>query len=60
MKKDYSKSGIEPTIAEVIDDPIIKLVMKSDGVSLGALLPLIEQAGVVLEAKGQTKSITAA
>lgn len=39
---DYSKAGQEPMINELIDDPIIKLLMKSDGVSLGALLPLIE------------------
>ena len=39
---DYSKAGAEPSINEMIDDPIMKLLMKSDGVSLGALLPLIE------------------
>lgn len=40
---DYSKSGVEPHISEMIDDPIMKLLMKSDGISLGALLPLIEE-----------------
>lgn len=40
---DYSKAGAEPSIHEMIDDPIMKLLMKSDGVSLGALLPLIEE-----------------
>lgn len=39
---DYSKAGQEPLINELIEDPIVKLLMKSDGVSLGALLPLIE------------------
>lgn len=39
---DYSKAGKEPSIHEMIEDPIMKLLMKSDGVSLGALLPLIE------------------
>lgn len=39
---DYSKAGKEPPINEMMEDPIMKLLMKSDGVSLGALLPLIE------------------
>lgn len=41
---DYSKAGKEPSISEMIEDPIVKLLMKSDGISLGALLPLIEEA----------------
>lgn len=43
MKIDYTRRGEEPHIAEMMDDPIVKLLMKSDGVSVGALLPLIEQ-----------------
>lgn len=44
MAEDYSKSGAEPPVNELVDDPIIRLIMKSDGVTLGALLPLIEEA----------------
>ena len=44
MAKDiYTSKGEEPKLSEVMDDPIIRLIMKSDGVSLGALLPLIEE-----------------
>lgn len=43
MKPDYTRRGEEPHIAEMMDDPIMKLLMKSDGVSIGALLPLIEE-----------------
>lgn len=43
MKNDYTQRGEEPGIPEMMDDPIIKLLMKSDGVSIGALLPLIEE-----------------
>lgn len=43
MKHDYTRRGEEPGIPEMMDDPIVKLLMKSDGVSIGALLPLIEE-----------------
>lgn len=42
-KEEYTRRGEEPQIADMMDDPIMKLLMKSDGVSIGALLPLIEQ-----------------
>lgn len=45
VKKDYTRRGEEPRITEMMDDPIMKLLMKSDGVSVGALLPLIEEVG---------------
>lgn len=43
IKNDYTRRGEEPGLHEMMDDPIIKLLMKSDGVSIGALLPLIEE-----------------
>lgn len=54
MPDTYKKSGTEPPLDELMDDPIIRLVMKSDGVSLGALLPLIE------EVSGKVRKETAA
>ena len=42
-KTDYTRRGEEPRITDMMDDPIMKLLMKSDGVSIGALLPLIEE-----------------
>lgn len=42
-KADYTQRGEEPQIHDMMEDPIMKLLMKSDGVSIGALLPLIEQ-----------------
>lgn len=43
IKTDFTRRGEEPQIAEMMEDPIMKLLMKSDGVSIGALLPLIEE-----------------
>lgn len=43
IKIDFTRRGEEPQIAEMMEDPIMKLLMKSDGVSIGALLPLIEE-----------------
>ena len=43
IKIDYTRRGEEPQIKDMMDDPIMKLLMKSDGVSVGALLPLIEE-----------------
>lgn len=41
--KQYVKAGEEPELQEMMDDPIIRLVMKSDGVSMGALQPLLQE-----------------
>lgn len=43
IKIDYTRRGEEPPISDMMEDPIMKLLMKSDGVSIGALLPLIEE-----------------
>lgn len=43
IKIDYTRRGEEPHIQDMMDDPIMKLLMKSDGVSMGALLPLLEE-----------------
>lgn len=47
----YTRRGEEPHIADMMDDPIMKLLMKSDGVSIGALLPLIEQVSDKVQEK---------
>lgn len=43
IKIDYTRRGEEPQIRDMMEDPIMKLLMKSDGVSIGSLLPLIEE-----------------
>lgn len=49
--RDYTRRGEEPQLHEVMDDPIVKLLMKSDGVSIGALLPLIEEVSDKMQAE---------
>ena len=39
---DYAVSGIEPTLGEALDDPRIRLLMASDGVTRGDLELLIQ------------------
>ncbi|MCH2546441.1 MAG: hypothetical protein MK052_02365 [Alphaproteobacteria bacterium] len=51
IKVDYTRRGEEPEIKDMIDDPIMKLLMKSDGVSIGALLPLIEEVSDKVQEK---------
>ena len=41
--KNYAVAGIEPALSEVLDDPIVHLVMARDGVTRGDLELLIEQ-----------------
>lgn len=36
----YEKAKIEPSIQEILDDPIIKMLMKTDGVEERDILPL--------------------
>ena len=40
--RNYAVSGIEPTLSEVLDDPSIRLLMASDGVTRGDLELLIQ------------------
>jgi len=35
--RDYTVSGIEPSLSEVLDDPSIRLLMVRDGVTRGDL-----------------------
>ena len=39
----YEKSGIEPNLDELMEDPIVQLLMESDGVSMSTLMPLIAE-----------------
>jgi hypothetical protein len=40
--KNYAVAGIEPALSEVLDDPIVHLLMARDGVTRGNLELLIE------------------
>ena len=40
--KNYAVACIEPTLSEVLDDPIVQLLMARDGVTRGNLELLIE------------------
>ncbi len=40
--KNYAVAGIEPALSEVLDDPIVHLLMARDGVTRGDLELLIE------------------
>lgn len=51
LKTDYTRRGEEPQIDDMMEDPIMKLLMKSDGVSIGALLPLIEEVSDKVQEK---------
>jgi len=33
MIRDLSKAGVEPELAELMNDPILKMVLKRDGIS---------------------------
>ena len=41
--KNYAVAGVEPALSEVLDDPIVHLVMARDGVTRGDLELLIER-----------------
>ncbi len=49
MTEKYDVSGIEPPLEEVVSDPIIQLLMQSDGVSPASLLPLMETIGAKIQ-----------
>ncbi len=40
--KSYAVAGVEPPLSEVLDDPIVHLLMARDGVTRGNLELLIE------------------
>ena len=33
MKRDWSQAGIEPSIGEAMDDPLVRLVMRRDSLT---------------------------
>ena len=41
--KSYAVAGVEPALSDVLDDPIVHLVMARDGVTRGDLELLIER-----------------
>jgi hypothetical protein len=45
---DYMTSGVEPSLEDLIHDPMIKQLMESDGVEEAKLLPLLEYAAHAL------------
>jgi hypothetical protein len=40
----WAEAGCEPSLAEVLDDPLVHLVMRRDGVELLQLRQIIAQA----------------
>ncbi|HXQ50589.1 MAG TPA: hypothetical protein VN802_05805 [Stellaceae bacterium] len=40
----WGKAGIEPDLAEMLADPVVRLVMRRDGVSLDELLAVVADA----------------
>ena len=42
----YDKAHIEPSIQEILNDPIIKMLMATDGVEESDILPMIPQPEV--------------
>jgi len=39
----YETAKHEPTLAEMLDDPIVQVLMQSDGVQASSLRPMLEQ-----------------
>lgn len=48
LSRRWLKPGEEPDLAEVLDDPVVHLVMRRDGVSLAQLRCVITRARAVL------------
>ena len=46
--KDWSKGGVEPSVAEILSDPIVHLVMRRDGVAMDDVRTLVHAARVSL------------
>lgn len=46
--KDWSKGGVEPSVAEILSDPIVHLMMQRDGVALDDMRTLVHAARVSL------------
>lgn len=42
MRSHYARAGAEPTLDEVLEDPIVRLVMRRDGVARRDVRQLVE------------------
>jgi hypothetical protein len=42
MKSYYARAGVEPTLDEVLEEPIVRLVMRRDGVARHEVRELVE------------------
>lgn len=47
----YDPLALEPSLREVLKDPIIQLIMKKDGVSSKELIPVLKEAANKLTKK---------
>jgi hypothetical protein len=47
----WRNAGEEPDLADVLGDPLVHLVMRRDGVSLGQLEAVIAQARATLQVR---------
>lgn len=44
MTRDYSGAGIEPSLAEVLDDPLVQLLMRRDRLQAAEVRRVIDAA----------------
>ncbi len=44
MRHDFTRSGAEPSLTEVLGDPLVQLIMQRDGVKEADLRRLIDAA----------------
>ncbi len=51
MNQEQLTDNEEPSIGEVINDPIVKMLMKKDGVKRESLMPILAQIAQEMDAK---------
>jgi hypothetical protein len=47
-REDWLRAGVEPRLEDLIDDPIVHLVMRRDKVAMPVLLEVLARAGAQL------------
>jgi hypothetical protein len=61
MSHRYQEGGVEPPLEELLVDPIVRLVLRRDHISVGDLFRYIDEArDRLLDEDGQTRSRNAA
>jgi hypothetical protein len=54
MAHDYRQAGAEPSLQEVLVDPIVHLVMRSDRIAMADLIRALEEARDRLRSGGSS------